>query len=131
MVATLLSLKNSIAVNQEIPPIINVANKIDLTSSQGHRKVSKDMFYVSATERTGLKELSLEIERQILTVTGRRKITMRVQNGGPEVAWLYKNTAVKNVKADNSSAEHLLITVIIDELTMQQFKKKFLSTNYA
>ncbi|XP_014088681.2 putative GTP-binding protein 6 [Bactrocera oleae] len=131
VVATLLSLKNSIAVNQEIPPIINVANKIDLTSSQGHRKVSKDMFYVSATERTGLKELSLEIERQILTVTGRRKITMRVQNGGPEVAWLYKNTAVKNVKADNSSAEHLLITVIIDELTMQQFKKKFLSTNYA
>ncbi|XP_018803712.1 PREDICTED: putative GTP-binding protein 6 [Bactrocera latifrons] len=131
VLATLQSLKNSVAVNQEIPPIINVANKIDLTSSRAHLKPSKDMFYVSATERTGLKELSLEIERQILTVTGRRKITMRVQNGGQEVAWLYKNTAVTIVKADSSSAEHLLMTVVIDELAMQQFKREFLSANYS
>lgn len=130
VVATLQSLKNTMAVTHKIPPIINVGNKIDLMSSQGHPEPHKDIFYVSATEGTGLMELTLEIERQILTLTGRRKVTMRVRNGGPEVTWLYKNTAVKNVRADDSSAEHLLITVVIDELTMQQFKREFLSANY-
>ncbi|XP_011197058.2 putative GTP-binding protein 6 [Zeugodacus cucurbitae] len=130
VVSTLQSLKNNIAGTHEIPPVIDVGNKIDLISSHEQPQPRKDIFYVSATERTGLKELTLEIERQILTVTGRRTITMRVRNGGPEVAWLYKNTAVTNVRADEASAEHLLITVVIDELKMQQFKKEFLSANH-
>ncbi|XP_036323171.1 putative GTP-binding protein 6 isoform X1 [Rhagoletis pomonella] len=129
VIATLASLQNSIASNDQMPPIINVGNKIDLVSP-AQVQPSEDTHLVSATKATGLKELLLEIEHKVLTVTGRRKMTMRVRNGGAEVAWLYKNAAVTDVRADEGSAEHLLMTVVISELTMQRFIRTFLSSNH-
>ncbi|XP_053957670.1 putative GTP-binding protein 6 [Anastrepha ludens] len=131
VITTLQSLKNTVAASEQMPPIINVGNKVDLMSTELQPQPTENIHMVSATKLTGLKELLFEIERQILIATGRRKMTMRVRNGGAEVAWLYKNTAVTNVRVDEASAEHLLMTVVVSELTIQKFKRTFLSTNHA
>uniref|UniRef100_W8B087 Putative GTP-binding protein 6 n=1 Tax=Ceratitis capitata TaxID=7213 RepID=W8B087_CERCA len=129
VMTTLETLKNTISTTEKMPPVINVGNKVDLISSLMSPQTPSDTHYVSSTQQIGLKDLLIDIEKQILAVTGRRRVTMRVRNGGPEVAWLYKNTAVTNVRADEISAEYLLMTVVISELTMQQFKREFLSVN--
>ncbi|XP_067646314.1 putative GTP-binding protein 6 [Eurosta solidaginis] len=126
VLTTLQALQNTVGGTQQMPPIINVGNKADLLSSQTEAQALKDMHFVSATQHKGLRELLEEIEQKILTATGRRKMTLRVRNGGAEVAWLYKNTAVTNVCADETSAEHLLMSVVISELTMEHFKRTFL-----
>ncbi|XP_017848642.1 putative GTP-binding protein 6 isoform X2 [Drosophila busckii] len=81
--------------------------------------------HISARAHTGLEPLLKDIERQILTVTGRRKIQMRVPNGGSEMAWLYKNAAVVDTIADAANPERLLMQVVISQRVLEQFKREF------
>uniref|UniRef100_A0A1I8PS55 Hflx-type G domain-containing protein n=1 Tax=Stomoxys calcitrans TaxID=35570 RepID=A0A1I8PS55_STOCA len=108
----------------EFPPVIDVGNKVDLINNN---KVNQDFegFLISAKQQTGLSPLLNEIEDQILKTTQRKKITIRVPSGGSEMAWLYKNTAVVNIHANEKDSQHLLMDIIIKESVLQQFKKLF------
>ncbi|XP_053686940.1 putative GTP-binding protein 6 [Sabethes cyaneus] len=66
-----------------------------------------------------------EIERQILVVTGRQKLIIRVPMGGQEVAWLYKNAAVTETAADPRDSQRLLVGAVITEAKLQQFRHLF------
>ncbi|KAH8394569.1 hypothetical protein KR215_008827 [Drosophila sulfurigaster] len=133
--STLRSLAFSIAGGDStathMPPIINVYNKCDLVPAsaeptaaeqEGSRRAAHR---ISARALTGLDPLLQDIERQVLAVTGRRKLQMRVPNGGPEMAWLYKNAAVVFTEADEKNPERLLMQVVICQRTLEQFKRKF------
>lgn len=104
------------------PPILRVANKIDLVENA---ETWKDCLKISCKHSTGLAELLKTIEDSILEVTGRRKLTIRVPQGGQEMAWLYKNSAVSHLKADPNSSQHLLMEVILTEHVFQQFQRQF------
>ncbi|KNC24666.1 hypothetical protein FF38_13565 [Lucilia cuprina] len=107
-----------------LPPIISVGNKIDLLHSKDVIN-SFSGLKVSAKKQQGLSELMSEIENHILTTTNRRKLTIRVPNGGIEMSWLYKNAAVVNMKADSEDSQNLLMDIVIKESVLQQFKKQF------
>ncbi|XP_058978553.1 putative GTP-binding protein 6 [Musca domestica] len=108
-----------------LPTIINVGNKIDLLA-RGKRTIEEFQgFLVSAKKQNGLMPLLEEIEQQVLKTTQRKKITIRVPNGGAEMSWLYKNSAVVNIKVDQTNAQILLMDIIIKESVLQQFKKQF------
>lgn len=122
---TLKSLTRNMLVENEVkmdlPPIISVGNKIDLLQT------TKDFsgLKVSAKKQQGLNDLLNEIEQQILKTTNRRKLTIRVPNGGVEMSWLYKNSAVVNMREDTEDAQNLLMDIVIKESVLQQFKKQF------
>ncbi|EDW84138.1 uncharacterized protein Dwil_GK13306 [Drosophila willistoni] len=108
------------------PPIINVFNKCDLVpNADDHAEESTAHHRISARSQIGLDPLLLDIEAQILSVTGRRKIQMRVPSGGPEMAWLYKNAAVIDTQADLENPQRLLMQVVISQRTLEQFKREF------
>lgn len=126
----------------KLPPILRVANKIDLISNDQkfqneHQHVENvstkssevapwdNCIKVSCKNATGLTELLQTIEDSIIKVTGRRKITIRVQQGSAEMTWLYKNSAVSNLAADPESSQYLLMEVIITEYIFQLFKRQF------
>lgn len=73
----------------------------------------------------GVNDLLVEIERQILKVTNRIKMIIRVPMGGEELSWLYKNSAVTPALADPNNSQYLLAHVVISELSLQQFKNTF------
>ena len=106
-----------------LPPIISVGNKIDLVDTKDHKDFSG--LVVSAKKNQGLTELLVEIEEHILKTTNRKKLTIRVPNGGIEMSWLYKNAAVVNMKADDKDSQNLLMDIVIKESVLQQFKKQF------
>jgi len=108
----------------QLPPIINVYNKCDLVTSKSQSS-SDPVHHISARAQTGLEPLLDDIEQQILTATGRRKLKMRVPSGGPEMAWLYKNAAVVETTADEENPERLLMHVVISQRTLDQFKRQF------
>lgn len=118
--------------------IINVGNKCDLVSDLDEIKRSygelnnnnatgETMHFISSTKMTGLRELAQAIERNILCVTERKKIIIRVPQGGHELAWLYKNTAVTSTEADQKNSEYLFVHAVVTELALTQFKNIFLS----
>ncbi|XP_065361177.1 putative GTP-binding protein 6 [Calliphora vicina] len=107
----------------DLPPIIRVGNKVDLLEMKNVNDFTG--LKVSAKKQQGLTELLEEIENHILTTTNRRKLTIRVPNGGIEMSWLYKNAAVVNMKADNADSQNLLMDIVIKESVLQQFKKQF------
>lgn len=129
------------------PPILRVANKIDLLTEEQRQRQDgcaipvemvvnmdeettqivpwNDCINISCKNATGLTELLQTIEDSILEVTGRRKLTIRVQQGSEEMAWLYKNSAVSQLCPDPKSSQHLLMEVIITEYVFGQFKRYF------
>lgn len=121
---TLKKLFQSIENNsKKIPPVINVGNKIDLVSKYSGDNIN----FVSSKTLHGLNQLLKNIEDNILIETDRRKIVLRVTNGGPEISWLYKNGAVTSVMADENNPNFLLVKVIMSNTSMQKFKTTFLS----
>lgn len=144
--STLKKLEQTIDLRDEIsgeklksPPVLRVFNKVDLISNvqklheqlHPHRDQSSEMapwdncITISCKNATGLTNLLQAIEASILEVTGRRKLTIRVQQGSPEMAWLYKNSAVSNLMPDPKSAQYLLMEIIISEYVFQLFKRQF------
>ncbi|EDV92832.1 putative GTP-binding protein 6 [Drosophila grimshawi] len=125
--STLRSLAFSVAGGDssasQLPPIINVYNKCDLVTPQAQTAAGGHL--ISARAQSGLEPLLMDIEEQILNVTGRRKLQVRVPSGGPEMAWLYKNAAVVNTKADEQNSEKILMRVVISQRTLDQFKRQF------
>lgn len=125
---TLQSLTSNLSYieNQKMPPIINVGNKIDLVpESNIVDSLDENLKMVSSKTFKGIQDLVENVERAILDTTGRKKITMRVKNGGSEMPWLYKNAAVVRTKADTKDDESILMDVIITESKMQQFRHYF------
>lgn len=121
---TLKKLFHSIEDNsKKIPPVINVGNKLDLVSEYS----GENIISVSSKTLHGLNQLLTSIEENILIETDRKKVILRVTNGGPEVSWLYKNGAVTSVKADENNSNYLLVQVLINNASMHKFKTIFLA----
>lgn len=118
--------------------IINVGNKCDLVSDLAEVKhtygdlnndnaTGETMHFISSTQMSGLHDLAQAIERNILHVTERKRIIIRVPQGGQELPWLYKNTAVVRTEADPKNCNYIFVHLVITDLVLQQFKSTFLS----
>lgn len=124
--------------SQLLDNIINVGNKCDLISDSNQNKMSLEsmsnknetsepMHFISCTKGSGIQHLFEAIERNILKVTNRSKLIIRVPQGGEELAWLYRNTAVTRTEICDKNNEYLKVHVLLTELNLIQFKNKFLS----
>lgn len=127
---TIQSLIQKSELNKILPTnFINVGNKFDLIEdpSQFTADVSMDMKLISSTQLTGINELLMEIEEKVLKLTKRVKMVIKVPNGGEEMAWLYKNSAVASSDVDPDDSQKILLNIVIAESVLQQFKYKFLN----
>lgn len=117
--------------------IINVGNKCDLVNDLDENKLifenmpnenetSEPMHFVSCTKNSGLNDLVQSIEKNLLKVTNRKKLIVRVPQGGEELAWLYKNTAVTQTEMCEKNSEYLRVHVLLTDLCLIQFKNTFL-----
>lgn len=120
--------------------IINVGNKCDLMPNLNSRvyqfktlrnlnKTSESMQFVSCVKGQGIDELKHAIERNILKVTNRKKIIIRVLQGGAELNWLYKNTTVTHTEIDDRNSEYIKAHVLLTDLALVKFKNEFLKKN--
>lgn len=123
--------------SQLLKNIINVGNKCDLVENidqcindfddlSNENETSEPMHFISCTKNIGLLKLVEAIERNILKVTNRKKMIIRVPQGGEELAWLYKNTAVTNTQMCDRDSEYLKVHVLLTDLALTLFKNTFL-----
>ncbi|KAK4871530.1 hypothetical protein RN001_015654 [Aquatica leii] len=117
---------NSLAVNTnstlQLQNLITVGNKCDLVKDV----TLENYIPVSATKLYGIDTLRHKIEEVVLKVTNRKIITIRVSSGQEEMRWLYKNSVVLRVTADNTNSEVQKMKVIITDVQLNQFKSYFL-----
>lgn len=109
----------------QLPPIINVGNKVDIY--EGDVSQFENMEIISSKTLIGINDLLKTLENRVLEATNRKKMIIKVRSGSEEVAWLYKNSAVTDTEADPNSSDHLLVHVVISIPTLQQFKHKFIN----
>lgn len=122
---------------QLLKNIINVGNKCDLVENidecveffetlSNDNETSEPMHFVSCTKGSGLSNLTEAIEKNILKVTNRKKLIIRVPQGGEELSWLYKNTAVTDTEICDKNSEYLKVHVLLTDLALTHFKNTFL-----
>lgn len=140
---TLLRLMNTSESEKRklLENVINVGNKCDLIdrvdensqhldSVSNQNKTNEPMHFVSCTKGSGISGLLRAIEENILTVTNRKKMIFRVQQGSEEYAWLYKNTAVTNTEMCDKNSEYLKVHVLLTDLALTHFKNTFLKKKH-
>lgn len=130
----------SLLTNTQQPPtkdlnlsdrIINVGNKSDLlapsTEDVPPPAPIPSLTLISSKTGSGIDQLLQQVESDILRVTQRSRITIKVPMGGPEASWLYKNAAVTETAADPSNAQNLMLNVIISQAELQKFRHQFVA----
>lgn len=117
--------------------VINVGNKCDLASDYNEKveefnsltnnnETSEQMHFISCVKGYGIEQLKQAIEKNLLKVTDRKKMIIRVPQSGDELAWLYRNTAVTHTDIDDRNHEYIKVHVLITDLALTQFKNEFL-----
>ncbi|KAM9593694.1 putative GTP-binding protein 6 [Morphnus guianensis] len=95
--ATVLSvLKNLNLPSHLLDSMVEVHNKVDLI--ERYKPTEENALAISALHGHGLEELKEEIEKKILTATGKKILTVNVNLEGPQLSWLYKEATVQEVE---------------------------------
>lgn len=122
---------------QLLKNIINVGNKCDLVENLDQRieifeeltdenETSEPMHFISCTKGSNISNLKEAIEKNILKVTNRKKLIIRVPQGGEEIAWLYKNMSVTHTEMCEKNHEYIKVHVLFTDLSLTLFKNTFL-----
>ncbi|XP_077463737.1 putative GTP-binding protein 6 [Stigmatopora argus] len=106
--------------------MIEVHNKIDLVENYvlTEADVVADAVAVSALNGHGLDALEAEVERRAMAATGKHALTLKVDLATPQLSWLYREAAVRDVEvdADEGSA---VVEVVIGAAAYGRYKKMF------
>ncbi|XP_072705677.1 putative GTP-binding protein 6 isoform X2 [Ciconia boyciana] len=121
--ATVLSvLKNLNLPSHLLDSMVEVHNKVDLI--ERYKPTEENALAISALHGHGLEELKEEIEKKILTATGKKILTVNVNLEGPQLSWLYKEATVQEVevKPEDGTAR---VKVIIGNSAFGRYKNLF------
>ncbi|VEN56787.1 unnamed protein product [Callosobruchus maculatus] len=121
---TLKSLDEQVGTGNILNKIVNVGNKCDIVRNSEQF----DMLLISAKKGIGLEQLRMLLENRILEVTGRKRITIKIENGGEEMRWLYKNSTILSEAPDDNDMQHVKVEVIITEANLNKFKHYFVKS---
>lgn len=109
--------------NHIMENVINVGNKVDLVNDT--ERDFGDLITISSKTLAGINDLLEKVQSRVLEATNRFPLTMRVPNGGDEMQWLYKNTAVTGCEECLKDSQMILVHVVISEAKLEQFKHRF------
>ncbi|NXI88480.1 Y3725 protein, partial [Rhipidura dahli] len=121
--ATVLSvLRNLNLPSHLLDSMVEVHNKVDLM--ERYKPTEENAFAISALHGHGLEELKQEIERKILTATGKKILTVNINLEGPQLSWLYKEATVQEVEVmpEDGTAR---VKVIIGSSAFGRYKNLF------
>nr|CAI5866252.1 unnamed protein product [Callosobruchus analis] len=121
---TLKSLDEQVGTGNILSKIVSVGNKCDIVKNTEQF----DMLLISAKKGIGLEQLGVLLENRILEVTGRKRITVKIENGGEEMRWLYKNSTILSETPDNEDMQHVKVEVVITEANLNKFKHYFVKS---
>ncbi|XP_062370992.1 putative GTP-binding protein 6 [Cinclus cinclus] len=121
--ATVLSvLRNLDLPSHLLDSMVEVHNKVDLI--ERYKPAEENALAVSALHGHGLEELKQEIEKKILTATGKKILTVNINLEGPQLSWLYKEATVQEVEVmpEEGTAR---VKVIISSSAFGRYKNLF------
>lgn len=103
---------------------IDVGNKIDRVDNV--ERDGDDSILISCTTGSGLDELKNRIEEQIIKVTNRKILKIRVRTGQEEYEWLRAHTAVVDIDTDG---DYSVVEVIVTKSDLDVFRSLFIRKN--
>uniref|UniRef100_A0A6Q2XMF9 Putative GTP-binding protein 6 n=1 Tax=Esox lucius TaxID=8010 RepID=A0A6Q2XMF9_ESOLU len=115
-------LKNLQIPERLMNSIIEVHNKIDLVDS--YESSEPNSLAISALRQQGLEELKMELQKAIVTNTGKQVMTLTVDLCSSQLSWLYKEATVQevDVNPDQGSA---VVKVIMSAAAFGRYRKMF------
>lgn len=112
----------------EKTPIITVANKIDLGTVKPEADYPKTHL-VSAATGQGLKDLLIELESEVLSVTGRQFWRFSLLTGSDEIRWLRSATGLVSEEMDPDNPQMTNVVAVMTDQELAAFKRNFRSRN--
>ncbi|NWI90978.1 GTPB6 protein, partial [Pitta sordida] len=121
--ATVLSVLKSLNLPSHLlDSMVEVHNKVDLI--EGYKPTDENALAISALHGRGLEQLKQEIEKKVLTATGKKILTVHINLEGPQLSWLHKEATVQDVEVmpEDGTAR---VKVIISSSAFGRYKNLF------
>ncbi len=106
--------------------VICVGNKCDLISKDVSAQIPSNVMQISCTRNHGIDHLKSRLQQEIIRITGRTKMIIRVKTGGDEFSWLRSETAVTDTIPDPKNPNYTLLSVLITKTCLDKFKHTFI-----
>ncbi|XP_078032979.1 putative GTP-binding protein 6 [Augochlora pura] len=105
--------------------VINVANKCDIVDKDSHKghDLPKDTHLVSAVKLTGIDQLRIKIEEEILEAANLLSKRIKVQVGSQLETLLYKEATVTNAEPDAEDSQYIIMDVILSVTSYYKIKR--------
>lgn len=112
----------------EKTPIITVANKVDLGTVKPEADYPKTHL-VSAATGQGLEDLLIDLESEVLSVTGRQFWRFSLLTGSDEIRWLRSATGLVSEEMDPDNPQMTNVVAVMTDQELAAFKRNFRSRN--
>ncbi|NXS10741.1 GTPB6 protein, partial [Neodrepanis coruscans] len=113
----------SVLKNLNLPSHL-LDSMVEQLFSSRYKPTEENALAISALHGHGLEEMKHEIEKKILTATGKKILTVNVNLEGPQLSWLYKEATVQDVEVmpEDGTAK---VKVIISSSAFGRYKNLF------
>lgn len=122
---TVVNTLKDIEVSEKLrSTMIQVGNKVDKLDDISHVEETSNIL-ISATEGINMNVLKEEIEKRLISNTGRFFRTFRVPSGGQEAQWLRRESSIHEADADPEDNNYLLINSLINSASYGKFRRLY------
>lgn len=122
---TVRKILDELAPKDKLDRMITVYNKIDKLKQLAQPADDPNTFYVSCKTGSGLSELQARIERDIFKQLGYVELNLLLAQGGDELAFLYKNSIIREIRDNPTDANYLIANVLINKVNAIKFTNLF------
>jgi 50S ribosomal subunit-associated GTPase HflX len=132
-----MSQKNTVdEILQQLGPedklknMITIYNKCDLLKNQDRNLISSsnksaNVFYISCKNNQGIDELKSHIEESVYASLKFIKLDLKLRQGSDELAYIYKNAIVREIRECETSSEYVVVKILINKTNALKFVKRY------
>ena len=123
---TVVEILNDLASEEKLKKMITVYNKCDLIKDfEAIKEDLKDKFCISCETGLGIAGLKTVIEAEVYKRMQFMRIKLKLSQGGPEIAYLYKSSIIEQIDEFDDDPQFISATVLINKVNAIKFIKLF------
>jgi 50S ribosomal subunit-associated GTPase HflX len=124
---SVIEILSELAPEDKLKNMLTIYNKCDLVQGEEpdySNKEESNAYYVSCKTGQGLAQIKQIIEKKIFKLLEYIQLNLKVSQGSEEMAYLYKNSIVKETK-DSNDSQYVIMNIMINKVNALKFIKLF------
>ncbi len=125
---SVLEILGELAPEDKLKNMLTIYNKCDQIDQQTmhlNSGTDNNFYHVSCKTGQGIDQIKQVIEKKIYKILEFIELNLKISQGSPEMAYLYKNSIIKDNKECSIDSQYMIMHVLINKVNALKFIKLF------